>query len=153
ILERNKPVLFQVDGGCNSAMYWIASNGDEIHSDYKLSYIGGIGVYATLMDLYPYYEAMGIKVEDVYSDFSTEKNEDYREWAKGNDQKIKEDINLYAAEFIDVVSTNRGFDKGHKVFKGGTFDSEKALSFGLIDGRLTFEATVNRCFEMSQDYQ
>lgn len=152
ISERNKPVLCHVHGGCNSAMYWIASHCDEIHSDFKLSMIGSIGVYMTLMDVMGYYEKQGVKVEQVYAKQSEEKNGGYRAWQDGDNSKVMAEASRICDMFIDTVSKNRAIAKDSEVFKGGSFFTDDALSFGLIDGTLTFEETINRCYELSEDY-
>lgn len=150
--ERNKPVLCHVHGSCNSAMYWIASHCDEIHSDFSLSMIGSIGVYITVMDVIGHYEQKGIKVEQVYADQSEEKNGGYRLWQGGDATKLKEEATKVCTQFIDVVSANRGIAKDSHVFKGGSFFTEEALSFNLIDGNLSFESTIERCYELSEGY-
>lgn len=154
IKSRNKPVLEHVHGGCGSGKYWIASYCDEIHSNFSLSTIGSIGVYSTVMDMYAYYEANGLPVEMVYAEQSTEKNAWFREWRdSGKIDRIQADVNKACDLFIDVVSKNRGIAKDSEVFKGGSFETAEALSLNLIDGTLTFEETINRCFELAENYE
>lgn len=151
--ERNKPIIGFVNGMCASGAMWIASYCDEIHSPHSLSEIGSIGVYQTVQDIYAYFEKQGIPTESIYARQSKEKNGGFRAWQKGDSKKIEDEVTEIADHFIDLVSQNRGIAKDSEVFKGGIFKSEKAMSFGLIDGELTFEATVNRCIELSEDFQ
>lgn len=153
IAQRNKPVLVHVDGGCNSAAYWIASACDEIHSSKRLNSIGSIGGYSTVVDMYGYYEAQGVKIEDVYAKQSTDKNKAYREWVAGDRKLIEERTSEWTQIFIDDVVKNRGLDPKSEVLKGGSYMTEDALSFNLIDGVLTLASLIERAFELAKDYE
>lgn len=152
--QRNKPVLFHVNGMMGSAAYWLASHGDEIHSNYKNSDIGSIGAMASLRNLDGALEKMGVKTVRLHSKYSPKKNAAAREFLEeGKTTLIQNQIDAIAKQFIEVVSENRGIEEDHEVMEGGVFNTEEALSFGLIDGKLTLAATIERCMELSEGYE
>lgn len=154
IAERNKPVLFHVNGLMASAAYWIASHGDEIHSDMEGSRIGSIGAIWTLMNADGMYEDAGIKITRLYADQSENKIKAFREWLEdGKTGLLQKELNECAQDFIDTVHANRGIAKDSEVMTGHIYKSKEAMSFGLIDGTLTLAETIERCMELSEGYE
>jgi protease-4 len=141
-----KPVIAMIDDGiAASAAMWIASAANEIYTTQKTDMVGSIGVYTTIADWYGYFEKEGLKVRDIYAPQSTDKNIDYREALKENDEPIKADLKIMAQEFIDTVKRNRyGKITGDGWATGKMFYSKEATRIGLIDGQKTFEQIVRR---------
>jgi protease-4 len=130
------------DGMACSAGYWIASAADTIYCTHATSEVGSIGVYATLADFTKYYEDNGVRIEDVYAEQSTEKNNGYREWKAGNAETFQKRLSGVATEFIETVKTNRGAKLNASAadpFKGAVFSAKEALAIGLIDGIRAFD--------------
>lgn len=151
----DKPVVALVDDGmAASAAYWIGSAADEIYASRKTDDVGSIGVYMQFADYRGAYERMGIKVEDIYSRLSSEKNLDYRQALEGKYDLLKDELDYIARTFIDAVKSNRkgklNLDAGDP-FKGAIYNAEKAMEIGLIDGIMPFDAAVSRAYELSQD--
>lgn len=124
------------DGMAASAAYWIASGCDELYCSQKTDVVGSIGVYVTFADFKAYYEKEGLKIHEIYSNRSSEKNKDYKDALAGNYDGIKANLDFIADEFISAVKTNRpniNLSAGNP-FKGATFYAEQALEIGLIDG-------------------
>jgi len=133
------------DGMACSAGYWIASAADTIYCTHPTSEVGSIGVYATLADFSKYYEDMGVRVEDVYADQSTEKNNGYRDWLAGNADTFKQRLNSTADAFIDTVKANRAGKLNVAAadpFKGAVYNATDALAIGLIDGIKPYKAVL-----------
>ena len=131
-----KTIAYINDGMAASAAYWIASAADEIYCSQKTDVVGSIGVYVTFADFKAYYEKEGLKIHEIYSNRSSEKNKDYKDALAGNYDGIKADLDFIADEFIAAVKTNRpniNLSAGNP-FKGATFYAEQALEIGLIDG-------------------
>lgn len=130
------------DGMACSAGYWIASAADTIYATHPTSEVGSIGVYATLADFSEHYKEAGVRVEDVYAEQSTEKNNGYRDWKAGNAETFQKRLTGVASEFIDVVTANRGAKLNTSVadpFKGAVYSAKDALAVGLIDGIKAFD--------------
>jgi len=154
INARNKPVLFHVNGMMASAAYWIASNGDEIHSDLPGSKIGSIGALWTLVNTDGVYEKEGAKITRLFAKQSNNKAKGFRDFIeKGNTDLLQNELDDVAADFIEQINTSRGIAKDSEVMQGGIYKTEIALSFGLIDGTLTLAETIERCMDLSEGYQ
>ena len=124
------------DGMAASAAYWIASACDVLYCSQKTDVVGSIGVYVTFADFKAYYESKGLKIHEIYSSRSTEKNKDYKEALNGNYDSIKANLDFIADEFIAAVKAHRphiNLSAGNP-FKGATFYAEQAQEIGLIDG-------------------
>lgn len=154
VKSSDKPIVAFVDDGmAASAMYWIISGATEIICSQKHDMVGSIGVYTTLADFKGYYEALGLKVQDVYAPQSTEKNLSWREWAEqNNDKLIKEELGFIATEFIAAVKENRNGKLNSSVdpFKGKIFYAPEALKAGLIDGIGDFAYALQRAEKLSK---
>jgi ClpP class serine protease len=148
IAASEKPTLAFVDDGmAASAAYWLASAADEVWVSQQTDRVGSIGAYRTFMDASKYFEKLGVKVEDVYADQSSEKNQDYREAMKGNYKPMKEKVlNRMVDAFISAVKEYRGNRLNMKAgdpFKGATYMAEEALKIGLIDKVGTIEEALS----------
>lgn len=141
-----KPIIAMIDDGiAASAAMWIASAAGEIYTTQKTDQVGSIGVYTTIADWYSYFGKEGLSVRDIYAPQSTDKNLDYREALKMNDEPVKEDLKVLAQEFIDTVKINRGAKlTGTGWDTGKMFYSKEAIRIGLIDGQKTFSQVVRR---------
>lgn len=145
--KKNKPVSAIVDDGmAASAAMWIASAADEIFVTKKTDMVGSIGVYTTIADWNAYYkDHHHLPVHDVYAPQSTDKNLDYREAIKGNDELVQQDLKVMAQEFIDTIKRNRaGKITGDDWSTGKTFFAKDAIKQGLIDGIKSFNDVVRR---------
>lgn len=132
------------DGMACSAGYWIASAADTIYATHATSEVGSIGVYATLADFSKYYEEMGVRVDDVYAEQSTEKNNGYRDWKAGNAYTFQKRLTGVASEFINVVKANRAgkLTDAADPFKGAVYAAKEAQAIGLIDGIKSMDAVL-----------
>lgn len=135
--SKTKTIGFIEDGMAASAGYWPLAGTDEIWSSHSINMVGSIGVYLTLSDMKGYFEKEGLKIHEVYSKLSTEKNEYFAEALKGNYKPLQEGVlDPIAESFIAHVKEGRGEKLNiSKIdpFKGGIYTSEIALQIGLID--------------------
>jgi signal peptide peptidase SppA len=141
-----KPIVSMIDDGiAASAAMWIASASHEIYTTQKTDMVGSIGVYTTVADWYAYFAKEGLNVRDVYAPQSTDKNADYKEALKGNDEPIKAELQVLAQEFIDTVAKNRaGKIQGSDWATGKMYYSKEAQRIGLIDGQKSLDQVVRR---------
>lgn len=154
--KKIKPVLaYAGNGMVASAAYWIASQCDEIYTEYQTDQVGSIGAYLTMVDykaaMESYYEA---KVAVIYATKSTEKNKGYRDLFDpelGADSEkwiLANDLDPLNESFHSAVKSGRP-QVSEDVFKGGLFNSDKALELGLIDGLKTLQEVIDRAVELS----
>lgn len=153
LATRNKPVLFHVKDLCASAAYWIASQGDGIYSNYRMSRIGSIGTMITIKDQNKKLEKEGVEIKTYYAKQSKRKNNLSRALEDGNAKPLIDELTMHCADFISAVAESRSISEDHEVFEGDAYMTAKALSFGLIDGTLTLAATIEKCFAMAEDFE
>ena len=137
ISQIKKPTLAYVDSGnATSAAYLIASAANKIYVNTPVDMLGSIGALIALSTFRS--TLQGTKTWEIYSRLSTEKNLAFRQLIEKDDPSLLQDmLDETVVHFIDAVKANRGdrlkLDAGDP-FKGGTYNAEKALKMGLIDG-------------------
>lgn len=159
IKEAKKPVIGFIDSYCCSAGMEIISASDEIYASHAMDLMGSIGTLVSWANLRPAYEKMGVEFHEVYATLSTRKNGTFRavEEKKGQErykQLVDELLDPINEDFHQTIKTNMpqvlelSESDQEWLLSGPTFFAEKGLSFGLIDGIGSFEAVIDRAFEM-----
>ena len=146
--EKKKPVIGLADA-CLSLHYWTAVGVcDYIMADNDISArFGSIGVVSQFMDAKKHWEDKGFKFHEIYADESSHKNEVFKLALEGKYDKIKSEIlNPMARKFQAAVKAARPNLRLEEegILSGKTFDADKALGIGLIDGIGTFKQAVER---------
>lgn len=150
ILNFSKPIAAYTDGYMCSAAYYIGNPCNYIVANKRAEYIGSIGAYTSQIDITGILEKWGAKIHTVYATDSTEKNYEGREFEKGNyEPYIKNILDPLVKTFQADMKAARP-NLNDKVFKGGAWDAEKALEYGLIDEIGTLETAVLKVIELSQ---
>ena len=135
IKNLQKPTISYTSGYQCSAALDIASGCDyHIASPYA-DLIGSIGTMLSYQDFSAMFEKWGAKIYNLYAPQSTEKNKEFRELMKGNEELYNERLKVLADDFITRMKENYGSDlkDDGKVFKGKTYTPQEALAIGLID--------------------
>ena len=143
IRASEKPVYALVDGLAASAMYEIVAAVDKIFAVSEHSMAGSIGTFITIADYSQYFERIGIKVQELYAEESTEKNAEVREALKGKPEKLQAFVNAVNETFL----TNVRNDRGNRIvddaaYSGKIYRAKDAISAGLIDGIATLDQVV-----------
>lgn len=138
IKNTSKPTIaFIDDGGAYSAAYYIASACDKIIASHDTCGVGSIGTMMRTLDFSKHLEKEGILEIEVYAPQSKLKNEAFKQLKKGNDSLIKNQLEVYAQDFIDRVIEGRGdalkIGSNHDAFAGQIYFASEALELGLID--------------------
>lgn len=149
IRDAGKPTLIYVEGMAASAGYWIASQADEIYASSEYDYIGSIGSYITIADYTKQFEKKGIKIKEIYSDLSPDKNKFYRDLFSDTEDEtlVKEMLNKHVEKFHADVNIKRDIQETN-VLGGAIFHAKDSIDNGLIDGIKSFKDVVNRAFEL-----
>lgn len=150
ILSSGKKTIAIVnEGKAMSGAYWVASSCDYIYASQKTDKVGSIGVYTSILDFKHKLENEGIKIYNIYSRLSGEKNLKARKALGEVDEKhdfalIEDDLDFVAELFASHVKTQRNIDlsKGDP-FKGADYYAEEALEIGLIDGIKSFDEVLS----------
>ena len=147
-----KPVFAHVEEGmAASATYWSIINAVKIYLSRGTDMVGSIGVYQTIADYRGMYEKEGIKVIDVYSSKSPEKNMNWRKAFDENDlTKLVTELDFIDDVFMGAVRAARGTALNEDALKGDMYYAENAISMGLADGIMSLESTINELFNRSK---
>jgi ClpP class serine protease len=148
--QLKKPVLVFTEGMCASAALCIASGATEIYASFAMDRIGSIGVTSTWRDNTAYLEAQGIKIHEIVSDLSPDKNDEGKAIYSGNYELYKENyLNPLTMAMHDTIKKMRPATIEHPdIFTGKMYSAQQAVEYGLIDGILTYEDAVKRAFEL-----
>ncbi len=137
------PTLAYTNGYMCSAAYEISSACDARMAHPNADLIGSIGTMLSFQDFSALFEKYGAKIYEVYAPQSTEKNKEFRELLKGNEEAYKKRLEELTEEFIATVKENvSGLKDDGKVFKGKTYTPQQALKIGLINEIGTFEEAI-----------
>ena len=149
IKNYNKPVVAYTDGLMCSAAYYIGCASNHIIANKRVDAIGSIGVMISFIDMRGYYEKKGAKLISEYATKSTEKNKDYEELLNGNPEGyIKNQLDPITDNFHADVKSSRN-NLNETVLKGGVFNAEDSLNYGLIDEIGTMETAINKVFQLA----
>lgn len=160
IRDAEKPVIGFIDSYCCSAGMEIISGSDEVFASHRMDRMGSIGTLISYANLQPAYEEMGIEFHTIYATKSKLKNKLYHD---ADERKyegiIKELLDPLNEDFLATMQENmpqiKDLSQSDRewLLSGPDFFAEKGLSFGLIDGIQTFEASLERAFELGEQFQ
>ncbi len=135
-----KPLVAHISGDGNSAAYWLASAASEIVVG-PTSIAGSIGVRAAFLDTSEADRMAGLREIVIVSSQSPRKDVDPTTPDGVHDiQVVLDDL---AEVFVTTVARNRGVDPEtvlRDFGQGGVFVGARAVTAGLTDRILTFEA-------------
>jgi ClpP class serine protease len=134
IAKSAKPVLSLVSSGTMaSAGYWIGAGGKEVWASGQTDFIGSIGVMLSFADYRERFQKEGIKIHEVYSNKSSEKNAAFMQAREGNYDAIRAEIlDPLANEFEGWVKSRRK-NVNPSALKGKLYNAADAKAVGLID--------------------
>ena len=142
IRQSPKPVTAYIDGLGASAAYWLAAAAKKIYGSVD-SFIGSIGVVATLVDRRGAQERQGVKTYQIVSSQSPRKLADPA--TEEGHAAISEMVDSLGALFVDRVAGYRGTTAAHVLEhygKGFVLPARLAEKAGMIDGVTSEEALI-----------
>ena len=129
VRNTSTPIVALVrDGYAASAAYWIASQADQVFVTNQTSQVGSIGAYLTFMDVRGYFEKEGIKIHEIYSRLSTEKNLAFRLARDEEDYaQLQDELDEIVSAFTSQVRAARKIPESVKEpFKGAMYSAAVA---------------------------
>ncbi|MCK5134863.1 MAG: S49 family peptidase [Bacteroidales bacterium] len=156
--ELRKPVIAFVEKRCCSAAYYIGCNTGRIFSTSINDTVGSIGTMVAFLDIIPYFEAMGAKWIEEYSNLSHKKNARFNKLLDGKPKEYKEkELDPLAKQFIAAVRQARDplskLPEKHDVFAGDSYSSEEGRSIGLIDEITELELALSYTLEQGRKWK
>ncbi len=155
-INLTKPVHAFVEKRAASAGYYLISFADKIIAATPNDTFGSIGTMVSFWDMVPYYESLGFKWHEEYSNLSDLKNKKFNDLLQGKaDQYKKEELDPLAEQFRTAVRNAREplakLDEKHPAFRGETFSTLRAIEIGLIDAQMTLEDAVAELYRVALD--
>lgn len=151
-----KPVIaYTMKYNCSAALF-LSCYADKLYAATEFDVIGSIGTMVSFFNFLPYYEKLGIKQIEEYSNYSPLKNQKYRDLRDGKPkQYIKEELDPLAENFIATVKDARSqtANAPKSVFEGQTYYSPIACENGLIDGVKTIEEVIRELYQLGKEYE
>ncbi len=149
-----KPVYVFIEKRCASAAYYLACSADKIIAATPNEIIGSIGTMVSFWDMVPYYETLGFKWHEEYSNLSDLKNKKFNDLLNGKaDQYKKEELDPLAVQFRTAVRNAREplgkLKEDDPVFRGETFSTLRAIEIGLIDEVMLLEDAISELYQVS----
>lgn len=153
-MELTKPIYYFIEKRCASAGYYLASAATKIIACTPNETIGSIGTMVSFWDMVPYYESLGFKWHEEYSNLSDLKNKKFNDLLNGKSEKYKEEeLDPLAQQFRAAVRSSRSslakLDEDHPAFRGETFSTLRAIETGLIDAQMTMEEALAELYQVA----
>lgn len=150
----SKPIGTHVSGYLASAAAYVTAPSSFIIADPDdNNMLGSIGVFCILENVSEQLEKEKVKVAVIRNSEAVDKFKPnpYEPWTPKDLAAVQKDINAEAVDFHKAMETQRGLD-GDKmaiVKMGGVFNTDEALSYGLIDDVGDMDEAIERVI----DYQ
>lgn len=152
--NKTKPVIACYDMCCSAHLYAMYACADYVMASNDISAtIGSIGVMLSWVDNKKFLEEKGYVFHEVYPNESANKNESFRLALEGNYDMIKEEmLSPLAIQFQNAVKTARPNLKLDEpgIINGKTYNTQKAIEFGLADGVGSLQEAINLALTISE---
>lgn len=129
------PVYAYVDGLCASGGMYVASAADQIYAS-NSSIIGSIGVLAPpFLNFTQLLEKLGVQALTITAGKDKDELNPLREWKQGEGDNIRDLIDHYYHQFVDIVVTSRPEVNREKLindYGAKVFDAKQAQANGFI---------------------
>jgi ClpP class serine protease len=149
---QRKPIYAYVDGLGASAAYWIASAAQSIVAE-ESSFVGSIGVTATLLDNSAAQERQGVKRYAIVSSQSPRKNPSPA--TETGRAQLQEVVDSVAQLFIDRVAGYRGVSSEtvqSDFGQGNVLPAPLAKTRGMLDSIQGFESFLTGLEQQSRPF-
>lgn len=154
-----KPVVAHYENVAASAAIYLTINADRIYAATRNDTIGSIGTMVSFIDVIGMLEKFGAKYVEEYSSHSDMKNKKFNDLLDGKpEQYIKEELDPLAEQFMLEVASARTLkakldlsakpEDRDPVFRGETFDTQKSIEIGLIDGQMLLEDALYEAYKL-----
>lgn len=147
--SKGKKLIGLADGMACSAGYAVLAMCDEIYFTDPHDEVGCIGsLWATYMQKHEDVNAVTQeKYVEIYADDSPYKNEEYRDAAEGNYDKMRETVNRSAQDFRQMVKKYRP-KATEEQLSGRTYEAGEVIGT-LTDGQSDFGACIARIQQLA----
>jgi signal peptide peptidase SppA len=145
-----KPTVAYIQDIGASAAYWVASQADQVFIN-EMGEVGSIGVYSVVEDTSELYKKEGVKVHVVSTGDMKGAFEDGVEVTEEMISDLQARIDWLNQKFMAAVSNGRDItmEEVKIIADGRIYDSEKAVSIGLVDGISDMKTVLDSMIEQN----
>ena len=141
-----KPVVSYVSGNALSAAYWLASGASKILADEE-SFLGSIGCTSVHIEITEMLKQMGVNAKVYRSAPYKALGHPMEKRTPEADAEMTRRNKLYHDRFVNGISELRGIDVktlNERIANGKVYETKEAVTFGMLDGVLSFELALAR---------
>jgi signal peptide peptidase SppA len=147
-----KPIAAYVDGNACSAAYWLGSAASQMFIGSDTDSVGSIGVVMTHLDTSASDTLRGLKYTALAAGQYKTTGSSHKPLSGQDFGTIQDQLDQLYGQFVDTVARNRNTDAqtvADKMADGRVFLGQKAIDAGLVDGKMTLPALVQRMKSVS----
>lgn len=134
--EFKVPIYAHIDGICASGAFFVAVAADKIYAT-DASLIGSVGVLLpTFLNFSKLLTQYGIETKSITAGIGKDEMNPLRPWAPDESKNLKEIVEFYYQDFINIVTSHRPHldkEKLVSVYGARIFPAQEAQGYGYID--------------------
>jgi signal peptide peptidase SppA len=141
-----KPIVAQIDSGCASAAYYLASQADEIVIT-PGGIVGSVGVYAIHEEMSKLFEQLGVTYTLISSGGVKGKNNDFTPLTEDVRAELEKRVAYTDGLFRKAVARGRSISQAavtEKFGNGDMFTPAEAVANGMVDKIAPLKDTLAR---------
>ena len=142
-----KPIVAYIDGKATSAAYWLGCAASQMYVGSDTDQVGSIGVITQHIDTSNAEHQRGLKITDLAAGRYKAVGSQHAPLTAESRNAIQDHLDQLYGIFVDTVARNRGADVNavlSQMADGRVFVGQKAIDAGLVDGKTTLPALIQR---------
>ena len=145
--RESKKIVTLGSGTMASAAYWFGSAAGEVYIAENTTMVGSIGVVTAHRDVSANEAARGIKTTELSAGKYKRIASQFGPLSEAGRESIQAQLDYMYSLFVDAVAVNRNVSADtvlENMADGRIFIGQQAVTAGLVDGVITFEALVEK---------
>jgi len=149
-VKETKTIVVSMGGTAASGGYYISSQADKIVA-LPTTQTGSIGVISQLVNVEGLLEKLGIQIETFKGGKYKDMYRGFRELTPDEEEIMKQMVDEYYEQFIDVVAEGRGLSKDdvRDLATGQLYSGTKAKELELVDELGDLDTAINLAKELA----
>jgi len=149
-VKETKPIVVSMGGTAASGGYYISTKADKIVA-LPSTQTGSIGIISAVINVEELLEKLGIQIEIFKGGKYKDMYWGFRELTPEEEEIMKQTVDEYYEQFIDVVAEGRGLSKGEvrNLATGQIYTGTEAQELGLVDELGDLDTAINLAAELA----
>jgi protease-4 len=149
-VKETKPIVVSMGGMAASGGYYISTQADKIVA-MPTTQTGSIGVISAVINVEELLEKLGIQIEIFKGGKYKDMYWGFRELTPEEEEIMKQTVDEYYEQFIDVVAEGRGLSKEdvRDLATGQLYTGTEAKELGLVDELGDLDTAINWALELA----